>query len=99
MKIKKIALAVTMCMVIGLQVIIPAGAMEARYADCPKCGGNVYVYTTTETSCHVYVCTAHVNCTVHETTTTTYRIKDCSGCSDYSKDAINSETVHNHLIG
>lgn len=99
MKIRKIALAVTMCIGIGLQVIIPAGAMEARYGICPDCGSNVNVYTTTETNCHTYHCKDHVNCTVHETTTTTYRIKDCTGCSDYDKYVIDSQTVYNHLIG
>ncbi len=98
MKIKKIAMTITMCMVMGLQLVIPACAVEARYGVCPRCGGNVSVYNTTETSCRTYACTAHINCTVHETTTTTYRVRNCSGCSDSSKDPLKSDTVFNHLM-
>ncbi len=94
MKLKKIALAITMCMVIGLQVIIPVGAMEARYAVCPHCGGNVNVYNTTETLCEVQTCAVHSNCHIHTTYDVTYRVKNCSGCdASDSKDELTRTMV------
>ncbi len=103
-RIRRIVLAVAVCMVIGLQSTTPAMALEARYAVCPGCGGNVSVYTTTETACEVSKCTeaAHkgLNCEVHTTVTTVYRVTDCRDCGDYSKAPIKTDRdVPKHLIG
>ncbi len=103
-KMRRIVLAAALCMVIGLQGMIPVsaaekGTVETRSLVCPNCGGRVNVSDKTETTCSVQECPEHLNCVIHVTTVTTYRIKSCSDCGDYSKSPLKSETTYNHLIG
>lgn len=103
-KLGRIVLTAALCMVIGLQGMVPVSAAEKGTAGtmaivCPWCGGRTNVSETTETTCSVKLCTEHTNCKVHTTTVTTYRVYTCPDCGDTSRARIKSETTYNHLIG